>query len=62
MNRTTTVAVALSVAVAPSTMVDALPEQRARANEGLMCAHGGTYPQRMAYDSDLNNNMRRNGP
>jgi hypothetical protein len=53
----TTVAVALIVAAGPSTIVYALQEQRARANEGLMCVHGGTYPQQMAYDGDLNNNV-----
>jgi len=42
----TTVAVALIVAAGISTIVYALPEQRAmahlRANEGLMCVQGST--------------------
>jgi hypothetical protein len=65
MNRTTTVA--LFAAAGLSTMVYALPEQRAmahlRANEGLMCVHGGTYPQQcgqIAYNGDLNNNVELN--
>jgi hypothetical protein len=67
MNRTTTVAVALIVAGGPSTMVYALPEQRAiahlLASEGLMYVHVGTYPQQcvqIAYNGDLNNNVEAN--